>query len=496
MARLFSVRCRSMNDDRRLLEHVRPPEWTNPPPRPLYDLVVIGGGTAGLVCAAGAAGLGARVALVERDRLGGDCLNTGCVPSKAMLRSARAAAEARQGASVGVPATAGVDFEAVMNRIRARRADIAPHDSAVRLASLGVDVFFGHATFSGRRAVNVVSDTLRFRKAVVATGSRPAVPAIQGLAEVPFVTNETLFDLQIRPRSLAILGGGPIGCEMAQAFARLGTEVTLLESAAHLLPHDDPAAGAAVARALAADGVDVRLGARVSGASRAGAAVRIVHAEGDLTADTLLVATGRTAAVDGLGLEAAGIAHTSDGISVDDTLRTSNRRVFASGDVASRYKFTHAADALSRIVIRNALFFGRARASALVIPWCTFTAPEVAQVGLTAAEAAAQRAESVTVPLDDVDRAVIDGETDGFVRIHHRGGRIVGATVVASHAGELIGTIALAMQTGAGLADLSSVVFPYPTLANALRQAGDAYQRTRVTPTVRRLLAYYFRRSG
>jgi pyruvate/2-oxoglutarate dehydrogenase complex dihydrolipoamide dehydrogenase (E3) component len=487
--------------DARLLDSVRPSSWHNPEPQPVYDLVVIGGGTAGLVCAAGAAGLGARVALIERARLGGDCLNTGCVPSKAFLRSARVVGEARSGARVGVSAEAQVDFSAVMARLRARRADIAPHDSASRLAALGVDVLFGEAEFSGEQAIVVRSNLpgrstnpvpLKFRKAVIATGSRPAIPPIPGLEGVPFLTNETLFDLRDQPTHLAVIGGGPIGCEMAQAFARLGTRVTLVEHGPHVLPRDDEEAAAIVAAALARDGVDVRVGTRVTAASRDPAGVRIRFDNGEVVASDLLVATGRTPQVDGLHLAAAGVAVDDEGIQVSDRLRTSNRRIYASGDVASKYKFTHAADALSRIVVQNALFFGRKRASSLVVPWCTFTDPEVAHVGLNSSDATDDRA-TITIPLSEVDRAIVDDEAEGFVRIHHRRGRILGATIVAPAAGEMVGTIAYAMQHGHGLDRLSGIVFPYPTQSLALRQAGDAYRRTKLTPGVRTALEYYFR---
>jgi pyruvate/2-oxoglutarate dehydrogenase complex dihydrolipoamide dehydrogenase (E3) component len=491
--------------DDRLLSHVRPPDWRNPSPQPLYDLAVIGGGTAGLVCAAGAAGVGARVALIERSRLGGDCLNTGCVPSKALLRSARVVGEARAGETVGVLAVTHPDFTAVMRRLRERRADIAPHDSAGRLRDLGVDVFFGHAAFRDAETISVRANDpngpddpnlLRFRKAVIATGSRPAIPPIPGMDAVPLLTSETVFDLSHQPRSLAVLGGGPVGCELAQAFARLGTHVTVIESSPQLLPREDFDAAAIVARALSDDGVEVMTRVEVQAAAQAGAGVALTHAGGRIDADALLVATGRVSTVADLHLEAAGILSTPEGIVVDDRLRTANRRVYVAGDAASRYRFTHAADALARIVVRNALFFGRQAASRLVIPWCTFTSPEVAHVGVTSLEADKRGIATITIPLSEVDRAVIDDETAGFVRVHHRRGRILGATVVAHGAGELIGTITAAVQAGLTLGQLSAVVFPYPTLSTALRQAADAFQRTRLTPVARRVLEYYFRRSG
>jgi pyruvate/2-oxoglutarate dehydrogenase complex dihydrolipoamide dehydrogenase (E3) component len=488
-------------DNARLREHVCPPGWRNPPPAPKYDLVVIGGGTAGLVCAAGASGLGARVALVERGLLGGDCLNTGCVPSKSLLRSARTASETHRAASLGVTAAGPPDFGAVMARLRARRADLAPHDSADRLTSLGVDVFFGTAAFSSPLSITVRSNgsnaadgslvVLRFRKAVIATGSRPSVPDIPGLAGTPFLTSDTLFDLADRPTSLIVIGAGPTGCEMSQAFAGLGTRVTLVESSSHVLPQEDAEAGAILGDRLKKDGVELRLGTAIAAVRWSQGCFGLDGAGPAMSAEAVLVATGRTPRADGLDLDAAGVAHDANGVTVDDFLRTTNRRVFAAGDVCSRLKFTHMADAMARIVVQNALFFGRRRASALVVPSCTFTSPQVAHVGRTFAQASASGAATITIPLSSVDRAVVDEATDGFLRIHHSGGRLAGATIVAPEAGELIGTVVLAMQHGHGLADLASVSFPYPTVSLALRQAGDAYRRSRLTPAVRALLRYY-----
>jgi pyruvate/2-oxoglutarate dehydrogenase complex dihydrolipoamide dehydrogenase (E3) component len=484
--------------DRRLVDLVHPPDHRNPSPASSYDLVVIGGGTAGLVCAAGAAGLGARVALVERARLGGDCLNTGCVPSKALLRSARVVGEARSGAGVGVPAQAKPDFAAVMARLRARRADLAPHDSVDRLTSLGVDVFFGTGRFTGPRSVAVTRDegeagsVLHFRSAVIATGSRPAVPSIPGLTGTPILTSESVFELQEQPRELVVLGAGPSGCELAQALRRLGTRVTLVEAASQVLPREDPDAASLVLAALREDGVDVLVGTRIASARWEGGRFTLTHEGGAVSSDAVLVTAGRVPCTDGLGLDTAGVAAGGDGIVVDDRLRTSNRRIYAAGDVCSRLQFTHAADAMARIVIQNALFFGRRRLSRLVIPRCTFTTPEVAGVGLAADEAARAGAAAITIPLTQVDRSVLDETTSGFLRLYHARGRIVGATVVGPSAGELVGTITMAMQHGHKLADLASVVFPYPTVSLALRQAADAYRRSALTPPVRRLLAYYF----
>lgn len=483
---------------------VRPPGWRNPTPANTYDLVVVGGGTAGLVCAMGAAGLGARVALVERHLLGGDCLNTGCVPSKALIRSARAAAEVRRAPALGVEVSdVRVDFAAVMARLRARRASLAPHDSADRLLAAGVDVFFGDARFAAPRIVAVDDLRLRFNRAVIATGGRPSAPPIPGLAAVPFLTSETIFDLDVLPRRLLVLGAGPIGCELAQAFARFGSSVTVLDQLPRVLPGEDPAAADLVQQALERDGVRFELGVRIEEAEAASGEIRLrIHRDaGDgssdrLTAagDALLVAAGRSPNIDGLGLDAAGIRADGQGIAVDDRLRSSNPRVYASGDVCSAYKFTHAADAMSRIVLQNALFFGRRRASALVIPWVTYTDPEVAHVGATHddVEASNGRLSAITIDLAEVDRAVVDDRTDGFVRVYHARGRLRGCTIVADHAGEMVGEAAYALTHGATLGQLSATIHPYPTQTEALRKAGDAYRRQALTDGRRRWLRRYF----
>jgi len=485
--------------DDRLRSHVHPPDWINPEPRGRYHLAVVGGGTAGLVSAMGAAGLGARVALVERALLGGDCLVTGCVPSKALLRSARAAADARRAGAVGVRVT-GVeaDFGAVMRRMRERRADISPHDSASRLRSAGVDVYFGEARLKSPSTMEVGGRTLTFRRAVIATGGRAAVPPIPGLSSVPFLTNETLFSLTGLPRRLGIVGAGAIGCEMAQAFARLGSVVTLVDQAPRVLPSEDADAAAIVAARMVEDGVAIETGASVAAVHQEadGIVVRLERGDArrEFSCDQLLIAVGRAPNIEGLDLAAAGVAADRNGVTVDDRLRTSNPRIFAAGDVCSPFKFTHAADAAARIVIQNALFFGRARASALVIPWCTYTDPEVAHVGWLpdAARRHGYQVETITVPLDQVDRAVVDEERDGFVRILHARGRMLGCTIVASRAGEMIGLAAYALKQGGRLGDLGSVIYPYPTLTNAFRAAGDVFGRSRLTPGVRALLRRYF----
>jgi pyruvate/2-oxoglutarate dehydrogenase complex dihydrolipoamide dehydrogenase (E3) component len=486
--------------DRELLRQVRPPDWANPRPAPRYNLVVLGGGTAGLVTAAAAAGLGARVALVERDRLGGDCLNVGCVPSKALLRAARAAAAARGAVDFGVRlgGEVGVDFAAVMERMRRLRAGLAPTDSAARFRGLGVDVFLGAGRFTGPDAVEVGGQTLRFRRAVVATGSRPALPPLPGLAEAGFLTNETVFNLTERPGRLAVVGAGPVGCEVAQAFARFGTRVTLLDRLPRVLPHDDPEAAAVVAGTLVRDGVEPRLGSDLLRVERDGAdTVLYIKGGTAFRADALLVAAGRTPNVEGLGLEAAGVEYDAGGVRVDDRLRTTNPRVYAAGDVCTRYRFTHAADALARVAVQNALFFGRAKASSLVIPWCTYTDPELAHVGLTAAEAAEKgvAVDTFTQSMAHVDRAVLDGEAEGFVKVHVRKGTdcVVGVTAVGTHAAAVVTEATLAMTGRLGLRAVARTVHPYPTQTEALKKVADAYNRTRLTPKVKRLLERWFR---
>ncbi|HXO27949.1 MAG TPA: mercuric reductase [Thermoanaerobaculia bacterium] len=498
--------------NRALLANVHPSGWVNPRPAARYHLVVVGAGTAGLVSAAGAAGLGARVALVERHLMGGDCLNVGCVPSKGILRAARAWEEARQAASrFGGPAAAGApSFGAAMERMRRLRAAISPHDSAERFGGLGIDVFLGDARFTAPDAVEVDGQLLRFRRAVIAAGARAAVPPLPGLAEAGFRTNETIFNLTELPRRLAVVGCGPIGCELAQAFARFGSEVTLLGRQAQLLPREDADAAAIVAAALTRDGVRLELGVKATAVQRRGAekVLEFEHVHGmggqggggvrrELAVDEILVATGRQPNVEGLGLRAAGVRHTPKGVEVDDRLRTSNPRIFACGDVASKFQFTHVADAQARLVIQNALFFGRAKASALTIPWCTYTSPEIAHVGLYERDARGRGLEvdTLTVPLADNDRAVLDGEDEGFLRVHLERGtdKILGATLVAEHAGDMLGELCLAITQGIGLGSIASVIHPYPTQAEVVKKAADTWRRGKLTPRVKKLFAWWFR---
>ncbi len=488
--------------DRELLAHVHPETWVNPTPSGKYNLVVLGAGTAGLVSAGGTGGLGGKVALIERALLGGDCLNIGCVPSKAVIRAARAVYDARQAASFGVqfsePPT--INFAGAMKRMRRLRAEIAPHDSAARFRDeFHVDVFIGAGKFVSPTEIEVAGQRLRFDRAVIATGARAAVPPIAGLREVGYYTNETIFTLTQLPARLAVIGAGPIGCELAQAFQRFGAQVTVVDHG-KVLPREDTDVAALVQRQLEREGVEFLLDANIVRAElRRDAKTLIVSQQGTertVFCDAILVATGRTPNVDGLGLEAAEVKYSPKGIEVDDRLRTSNARIYAAGDVCSKYKFTHAADAMARHMIANAFFFGRRKVSALTIPWCTFTDPEIAHVGYTEAEAkeADFAVVTITQPFADVDRAILDGETEGLARVHYdqKTGKILGGTIVARHAGEMIGQLTQAITAGLKLSALSSTIQPYPVQSDALKKIGDAYMKTKLTPLVSRIFERWF----
>jgi pyruvate/2-oxoglutarate dehydrogenase complex dihydrolipoamide dehydrogenase (E3) component/uncharacterized membrane protein YdjX (TVP38/TMEM64 family) len=485
--------------DKQLIENCHPANRLNPTPAKKYNLVVIGGGTAGLVSAAGAAGLGAKVALIERNLLGGDCLNVGCVPSKGMIRAARAAHDARSGAEFGIQhlAQPDISFAAAMERMRKLRAGISQHDSVERFTKLGVDVFIGDGRFVDASAVEIDGKRLEFDRAVIATGARAAEPAIPGLHDIGFYTNETIFTLTELPRRLAVIGAGPIGCELAQSFQRFGSEVTMLTDGAEILPKEDRDAAAIVRQQIEADGVKIITGAKIERAAiKAGAKSLTLTVDGkstELLCDAILVSVGRKPNLENLGLEAAGVRFTMRGVDVDERLQTSNAKIFAAGDVCSRFKFTHAADAMARLVIANSLFLARRRVTDLVMPWCTYTDPEIAHAGYYEKEARAAGFEvaTITQSLGDVDRAILDGETDGFARVHYdkKTGRILGGTIVSRHAGEMLGELTLAITAKQSVGVLSSTIHSYPTQAEVLRKIGDAYMRTKLTPTVKRIFA-------
>jgi len=482
-----------------LMSYVHPPDWVNPQPAAGYDLVVIGAGTAGLVVAAGAAGLGLglKVALIEKSLMGGDCLNVGCVPSKCVIRSSRVVADIRDAEPFGIqpPDTIDINFAAVMQRMRRIRADISHHDSVARFSQLGIDVFLGAAQFMNGETIKVNDSQLRFKKAVIATGARATRPKVPGLAETGYLTNETVFSLTTRPKRLAVIGGGPIGCELAQAFHRLGSEVTLLHKHGHLLDREDADAAEIVQQQFLQENLHLILDCSIEKVEKTSAGKVIHYRQNDaiktVVVDEILVGAGRTPNVDGLNLEGIGVEYdTRRGVVVDDYLQTTNPRIYAAGDICMNWKFTHAADAAARIVIKNTLFspfgLGRSKLSNLVMPWVTYTDPEIAHVGLYEQEAQVKglNTNTIKISFSTVDRALADGEPEGFVKILHQRGsdQILGATIVARHAGEMISEITLAIATKQGLSALSGVIHPYPTQAEAIKKAADTYRRTLLTP--------------
>jgi pyruvate/2-oxoglutarate dehydrogenase complex dihydrolipoamide dehydrogenase (E3) component len=485
--------------ERERAANVHPVEWSNPRPASCYQLVIVGAGSAGLVAAQTAAALGARVALVERHLLGGTCLNTGCVPSKAIIRTSRLYAEMRDADRYGaqVPDDIRVDFAATMERVRRIRSHISGGDSVRKLAAAGVDVFFGNVQFSGADSLTVNGEQLRFQKALIATGARPHIPSIPGLREAGFLTNANVFNLTELPPRLLVIGGGPLGCELAQAFGRLGARVTIVQDMPLFLDREERDAAQILSDAFARDGIEVRLNTQA-------VAVRVENGEklidllsddyhNTIAVDAILAGTGRVPNVEGLNLEAAGVDYAAgDGIRVDDFLCTSNPRIYAAGDICLEYQYTDTAAASARIAVQNALFRGRERLSDLVIPWCTYTDPEIAHVGLYVREANQQGipVKTFTIPMHEIDRAVTDSEDGGFVKVHvrERTDQILGATIVARHAGDMINEITLAMVAGIGLRTLSRVIHAYPTQAEAIRRAADAYNRTRLTPRIRERL--------
>ncbi len=496
--------------NQQLLANVHPPDWANPQPADCYDLVVIGAGTAGLVTAKGAAGLdiGLKVAMIEKNLMGGDCLNVGCVPSKCLIRSSRVVAEMKQALPYGIkpPENIEVDFPAVMARMRQVRTTISPIDSAVAAKKAGVDVFFGEASFASQDTITVNGQTLKFKKAVIASGARAVRPKIEGIEAVGYLTNENVFSLTELPKRLAVIGGGPIGCELAQAFHRLGSEVILFHRGSHLLNKEDPDAAAIVQEAFIKEGIRLVLNCQLQGvkSSPEGKVITFIGNKGQesVVVDRILAGAGRQPNVESLNLEAAGVEYDSrKGVKVNDNLQTSNSKIYGAGDICMNWKFTHAADAAARIVIKNALFspfgLGKSKLSDLIMPWVTYTDPEIAHVGMYEEEAQAQGIDCNTIKIDfdDVDRALADGETEGFLKILHQRGsdKILGATIVARHGGEMISEITTAMIAKMGLSKLSSVIHPYPTQASVIKQAADTYRRTLLTERTKKLLGFLYK---
>ena len=473
-----------------------------------YNVVVVGAGSGGLMVAAGAAGLGARVALVERDRMGGDCLNTGCVPSKALLRSAKTAHLIRHGGHAIQSEGVRLTWEAVRDRVQDVIATIAPHDSVERFQSLGVDVFIGQGRLSAPDTVQVATQDgrevhLKGRKIVLATGSRAFVPPIEGLREAGYVTNENVFVMPSQPQRLAVIGGGPIGCELGQCFARLGSTVSLFEMQ-RALPRDDAEAAALVRSSLEADGIAFHTECQVRRVEKTESGKRLFYValaqpdvEHHVDIDEILVASGRKANIEDLGLETVGVKLARNGVQVDAHLQTTVPNIYAVGDVAGPFMFTHTASQQGRVVIQNALFPMKTKMDHRVIPWCTFTEPELAQVGLSEEQAKQQQIpyRCIQIPFARVDRMICDGEKEGFLKVllPAKGDAILGATLVGVHAGDMIHELVLAMHKKLRLRDLAGMIHIYPSMAEITRHAADESRRASLTPTLSRALRAYFR---
>ncbi len=497
--------------NRKLVGNVHPSNWVNPEPDGRYNIVVVGAGTAGLVTAVIAAGLGAKVALIERHLMGGDCLNVGCVPSKGIIRAANAWAQLRDASKFGLQIPPGViyDFGVAMARMRKLRARISHTDSAHRYKSLGVDVYIGQARFADQQTVVVEGQagnrTLPFVKAAICTGARASAPAIPGLEEAGYLTNETVFSLTELPARIGVIGAGPIGCELAQAFARFGSQVYLIEAMHGIMPNEDRDAAELVHQSMTRDGVTLLCcGKDLKVEKTAGGKRLVVDSHGqqyDVTVDEILVGAGRTPNIHGLGLEAIGVEYDKMGVKVNDRLQTTNQRIYAAGDICSRYKFTHAADAMAQIVIQNALFphplgIGYASMDSLIMPWCTFTEPEIAHVGMYETDAKKKRleVETYTYTLNEVDRAILDGEDEGFARIHIQKGtdKILGATIVAAHAGEMISEFSVAMKAGVGAKTIAATIHSYPTQAEVNKKVVNLWRKAHFTLRTRMLLSRLF----
>lgn len=490
--------------DQVLIENCHPPGHINPEPEGRYKLVAIGAGAAGLVSAGGAASLGGKAAIIERALMGGDCLNIGCVPSKGVIRAARAVYDLKTAGNFGISlgAEPEVSFPLIMERMRRLRARISPNDSVRRFREeFGVDVFLGQASFTGPSEIEVDGRRLSFSRAVIATGGRPVELPIPGLRETGYHTNENIFTLTTLPQRMVVIGGGPVGCELAQAFRRFGSHVTIINDVARILSLEDPDAAEIVRDQLESEGVKIVPEAKIIRVEPRGSAKVVVYEKGGETfeeqCDLILSAAGRVPNLEGLNLEAAGIRYDRQGVIVDDFLLTSNRRVYAAGDICSKFKFTHVADAMARTVLRNAFFPGRVRFSSLVIPWVTYTDPEIAHVGMYEADARAAGIDvgTITESFEDVDRAILDGEDDGFARVHYdrKSGKILGGSIVARHAGEMIGELSLAITSGLKMGALSATIHPYPTQAEVMRKIGDAYNRSRLTPGIKKVLRWWMK---
>jgi pyruvate/2-oxoglutarate dehydrogenase complex dihydrolipoamide dehydrogenase (E3) component len=463
-----------------------PVKVTNPVPQGVYDVAVLGAGPAGLAAAESAARLGHSVALIERSRFGGNSLNTGSIPSKAIIGTTRLFAAMRHGGEYGAPSSSqpSTDFAAVMARMRRIRTRIAEYHSIDRCRARGIDVFLGDARFVGPNALLAGDSPLSFRKAIVATGARPRSSNIPGLEQVGYLTSDTIFDLGQLPARLGVIGGGPLGCELAQAFCRLGSRVTILQNDPKFLPHEERDAAELLSMSLSRDGVETRLNTTVAGACAENGEKRIEAINGDqkysIAVDEILLSIGRMPNVEDLGLPAAGIdCEPGRGIKVDDFLRTTNADVYAAGDVCMTLKYTNVAETSARLAVQNALCGKAERQSRLIIPWCTYCSPEIAHIGMRLKEARARAisVKSYTVMMQDVDRAITDGQDDGFLKVYVREGSdtIIGATIVAARASEMINEMSVIMSAGIGMRQLANIVHAYPAQSDAIRLAAMAY---------------------
>lgn len=476
------------DEEETFLRRVHPEDWDNPKPRDVYDLAIIGAGPAGLAAAESAARLGFSVALIERNRLGGNSLNVGSVPSKAIICTAHVYGRTRDAEEFGVliPSEPALEFGAVMARMRRIRARIAEHHSVHELASLGVDIFFGAAGFRGADRLSVGAATVRFKKALIATGARPRTSDIPGLDQTGYYTSSTIFEMEALPKRLAVIGGGPLGCELAQAFCRLGSHVTIIQNDPKFLPREERDAAEILSRSMARDGVEIRLNTTVVGAQieNGTKVLRTVNNDvaSDIQADEILLSIGRVPNVEELCLEAAGTEFDPEqGVTVDDFMRSTNPNVYAAGDACLSLKFTNAAQSSARMAVQNALMRAEQRLSNAAMPWCTYCDPEIAHIGLHVWEARQQSIpiKSFTVMMHDVDRAITDGQDIGFVKIHIAEGsdRILGATIVASRASELINEMAVIMSAGIGMKALAAVAHTYPAQSEAIMRAAQACAR-------------------
>jgi len=482
-------------DQEDFLCRVRPPKWQNPKPQDLYDLIVVGGGP-GLAAAEFARRQGRTVALIERDHLGGNSLNSGSIPSKAIIRAARVFAFIRDGADFGTAAPSGpIDFAAVMTRMRRIRTRIAEYHSADRLSARGIDVFFSSARFEGPNTVRAGEARLSFKKAIVATGARPQSSDIPGLEKIGYLTSDSIFGLTELPPRLGVIGGGPLGCELAQAFCRLGSRVTIVQNEPKFLPLEERDAAELLSMSMSRDGVETRLNTTVVGARMEDGA-KLLDTVNDglkfsIAVDEVLLSIGRAPNMEDLGLESAGIVFDAvRGIDVDDFLRTSNADVYAAGDVSSTHPFTNIAEASARLAVQNAFGAKQRRQSRLTIPWCTYCDPEIAHIGMHLREARRQSipVKCFTVMMQDVDRAITDEQDDGFVKIYVREGtdRILGASIVASRASELINEMSVIMSAGIGMRELATILHTYPAQSDAIRLAAVAYMNDQPVDGTRR----------